>query len=101
MTRRNVDLASFRASRNFYKLGEVSQRIVDLLLLNRSVFTSALQMHAKEIKGVIISEQAQTRAMILDLMQKKGIIQAISISYMQSATINREATILEGDVMEK
>ena len=101
MTRRNIDLASFRASQNFYKLGEESQRIVDLLILNRCVFTSALEMHTKEIKGVIISEQAQTRAMILDLMQKKGISPATSASYMQSATIDGEAAILEGDVMEK
>lgn len=41
-------------------------------------------MHTKEIKGVIISEQAQTRAMILDLVQQKGISQATSASYVQS-----------------
>ncbi len=41
-------------------------------------------MHTKEIKGVIISEQAQTRAMILDLVQHKGISQATSASYVQS-----------------
>lgn len=42
-------------------------------------------MHTKEIKGVIISEQAQTRAMILDLVQQKGISQATSASYVQSS----------------
>ena len=41
-------------------------------------------MHTQEIKGVIISEQAQTRAMILDLVQQKGISQATSASYVQS-----------------
>lgn len=41
-------------------------------------------MHTTEIKGVIISEQAQTRAMILDLVQQKGISQATSASYVQS-----------------
>ena len=41
-------------------------------------------MHTKEIKGVIISEQAQTRAMILDLVQQKGVSQATSASYVQS-----------------
>lgn len=79
-----MDLANFRASQNFYKLDEAAQRVVDLLLLNRSVFTSALRMHTKEIKGVIISEQAQTRALILDLVQQKGISQATSASYVQS-----------------
>ena len=82
--RRSIDLANLRASQNFYKLDEAAQRIVDLLLLNRSVFTSALKLHTKEIKGVIISEQAQTRAMILDLVQQKGISQAPSASYVQS-----------------
>lgn len=82
--KRSIDLANFRASQNFYKLDEAAQRIVDLLLLNRSVFTSALRMHTKEIKGVIISEQAQTRAMILELVQQKGISQATSASYVQS-----------------
>ncbi|CAD6570296.1 MAG: hypothetical protein ASARMPRED_003641 [Alectoria sarmentosa] len=82
--KRSIDLANFRASQNFYKLDEAAQRIVDLLLLNRSVFTSALRIHTKEIKGVIISEQAQTRAMILDLVQQKGISQATSASYVQS-----------------
>ena len=41
-------------------------------------------MHTKEIKGVIINEQAQTRAMILDLVQQMGVSQATSASYMQS-----------------
>lgn len=41
-------------------------------------------MHTKELKGVIISEQAQTRAMILDLVQQKGISQATSASYVQT-----------------
>ena len=41
-------------------------------------------MHTKEIKGVIINEQAQTRAMILELVQQKGVSQATSASYVQS-----------------
>lgn len=80
----SIDLANFRASQNFYKLDEAAQRIVELLHLNCSVFTSALRMHTKEIKGVIISEQAQKGTMTLDLVQQKGISQATSASYVQS-----------------
>lgn len=97
--KRSIDLANFRASQNFYKLDEAAQRIVDLLLLNRSVFTSALQMHTKEIKGVIISEQAQTRAMILDLVQQKGISQATSASYVQTLG-DQEPTMMGTDEKE-
>lgn len=57
-------------------------------------------MHTKEIKGVIISEQAQTRAMILDLVQQKGISQATSASYVQSLG-GQEPAILGIDEKEK
>ena len=51
-------------------------------------------MHTKEIKGVIISEQAQTRAMILDLVQQKGISQATSASsYVQTLGVQAPAVM--------
>ena len=56
-------------------------------------------MHTKEIKGVIISEQAQTRAMILDLVQQKGISQATSASYVQSLG-GQEPTMMGTDEKE-
>ncbi|KAL8824878.1 MAG: hypothetical protein Q9191_004758 [Dirinaria sp. TL-2023a] len=95
--KRDIDLQTLRASQNFHKLNLAAQNIVDLLILNRSVFTTALQDHTKEIKGVIISEQAQTRAMILDLVQHKGLGQATSASFLQS-TGNNEPPV---DVIHK
>ena len=56
-------------------------------------------MLTKEIKGVIISEQAQTRAMILDLVQRKGISQATSASYVQSVG-GQESAIMGVDEKE-
>ena len=56
-------------------------------------------MHTKEIKGVIISEQAQTRAMILDLVQQKGISQATSASYVQTLG-DQEPTMMGTDEKE-
>ncbi|KAL9627737.1 MAG: hypothetical protein Q9164_007509, partial [Protoblastenia rupestris] len=84
--KRNVDLQSLRMSSDFYRLGEASQRIVDLLLLNRSIFTSELHVHTSEIKDVIVDEQARTRELILNLVQQKGIIQETSASYVQSTS---------------
>ena len=73
---------------------------MDLLLLNRSIFTSAVRLQTKEIKGVIINEQAQTRAMILDLVQQMGVSQATSASYMQSLG-NEEATVMTVNERDK
>lgn len=56
-------------------------------------------MHTKEIKGVIVSEQAQTRAMILDLVQQKGIRQATSASYVQSFG-GQEPKLMDFDTKE-
>lgn len=59
---------------------------MDLLLLNRSIFAAEVRAQASDIKNVIVDEGAQTRAMILDLVQQKGISQATSASYVQSTS---------------
>ena len=66
-------------------MGEVSQRIVDLLLLNRSIFTAEFRAYTDEVKDTIAAEQAQTRALIRNLVQQKGVNQATSASYVQSS----------------
>lgn len=84
--RQRTDLASFRRSLDFERLGHTAQRIVDLLLLNRSIFVSELRMQTSEIKDVIAEEQAQTRTLIQELIQQTGISQATSASYVHSTT---------------
>ena len=96
--RESFDLADLRTSTIYDRLGETSQRIVDLLLLNRSVFASELQLQTKEIEGVIVNQHAQTRAMIMEVVQKHDIKQSTSASYirsMSSATESAFATTNE------
>ncbi len=84
--RQTINLGFFRASGDFDRLGRASQRIVDLLLLNRSIFVSELRTQISDIKDVIAEEQAQTRTVIQELVLQRGITQAISASYVQSTT---------------
>ena len=84
--RESINLSSLRASVDFDRLSQAARRIVDLLLLNRSIFISELRTHTLEIKDVIAKEQAETRTLIEELVQQKGISQATSASYVQSTT---------------
>ncbi|MCJ1354596.1 MAG: hypothetical protein MMC33_004585 [Icmadophila ericetorum] len=100
----SFDLADLRTSTIYDRLGETSQRIVDFLLLNRSVFASELQLQTKEIEGVIVNQHAQTRAMTMEVVQKHDIKQSTSASYirsMSSATESAFATTNEPDWLQK
>ncbi|MCJ1243135.1 hypothetical protein MMC30_000332 [Trapelia coarctata] len=90
--KRNIDLVYYVTTQGFFRLDQASQRVVELLLLNRTIFTSEIRMQTREISGIIVSEQAQTRAMILDLIQQKGVSQVTSASYVQSTFMTAEAT---------
>lgn len=81
--RRNIDLQSFRTSDAFYRLNETAQNIVNLLLLNQSIFISELKAHTADIKDTIVDEQAQTRQLIWNLAQQRGTTQGMSASYIQ------------------
>ncbi|MCJ1477574.1 hypothetical protein MMC13_006247 [Lambiella insularis] len=96
-----VDLTYYVTTSGFYRLDQSAQRIAELLLLNRDIFTSQQDLQTKELKGIIINEQAQTRAMILDLVQRKGISQATSASYVQSTELSAEAVNLGIDQTDR
>ncbi|KAL8835402.1 MAG: hypothetical protein Q9170_003330 [Blastenia crenularia] len=99
--KQSINLGFFRASADFDRLGRAAQRIVDLLLLNRSVFVSELHSHTSEIKDYIAEEQAQTRSLIQELARQKGISQATSASYFHPKSAEIATATCHDDVEQE